>query len=568
MDENKLPRKTAIYIRVSTHWQVDKDSLQVQRRELTAYSEMILGIPDYEVFDDPGYSAKNTDRPAYQEMMNRLRTGEFSHLLVWKIDRISRNLLDFSNMYAELKELGVTFVSKNEQFDTSSAIGEAMLKIILVFAELERKMTAERVSSVMLSRANNGQWNGGRVPYGYIWNKETQKFSFDPVESAVYKRIVAMYEDNKPLLYITKKLNGEGLRTKSGNEWTPTAINKILRNPFYEGKYYYNTHAEGDRKKPKDKSEWIIIEDHHPALISEERFDAIQFRLRQNRRGGYKPGETRPKSNVHVFAGLFRCGVCGANMSATLDRRRADGWRPSIYGCATRRKSATMCTNKYISDVTAGPLIFGLLSNILKARKNGINDLSDSDLQKKILSGSQFYGMRIMDDDIQILRQMISAPSAGIQFKPAKAFSERKKDDGYDEQSVLMERKVKDENAVNRLKALYLYGKDEIPEKDFIIERKKILDDLEKVNKRLSEIEKQDHPLDEKGFIDKASYFLTVDYLLNEKKFDYEKYIRSVNPEIPYEFIHSVIDHVVIKDGGISSVTFKNEISIRFIGAE
>ena len=91
------------------------------------------------IFEDAGYSAKNTDRPDYQQMMARMRTGEFSHLLVWKIDRISRNLLDFSVMYAELKELGVVFVSKNEQFDTSSAMGEAMLKIILIFAELERK---------------------------------------------------------------------------------------------------------------------------------------------------------------------------------------------------------------------------------------------------------------------------------------------------------------------------------------------------------------------------------------------------------------------------------------------
>ena len=98
--------KVAIYIRVSTHYQIDKDSLQVQRRELIAYAQMVLGIQDYVIFEDPGYSAKNTDRPDYQKMMDRLRTGEFSHLLVWKIDRISRNLLDFANMYQELKNLG------------------------------------------------------------------------------------------------------------------------------------------------------------------------------------------------------------------------------------------------------------------------------------------------------------------------------------------------------------------------------------------------------------------------------------------------------------------------------
>ena len=113
--------KVAIYTRVSTQYQVDRASLPVQREELTAYSKYVLGIEDFVVFEDPGYSAKNTDRPDYQRMMARIRTGEFSHLLVWKIDRISRNLLDFASMYDELKRLGVVFVSKNEQFDTSSA---------------------------------------------------------------------------------------------------------------------------------------------------------------------------------------------------------------------------------------------------------------------------------------------------------------------------------------------------------------------------------------------------------------------------------------------------------------
>ena len=124
------PRKVAIYIRVSTTHQIDKDSLPMQRKDLIAYCELILGIEDYEIFEDAGYSGKNTDRPAFQEMMQKIRAGSFSHLLVWKIDRISRNLLDFAEMYEELQSLRVTFVSKNEQFDTSNAMGEAMLKII------------------------------------------------------------------------------------------------------------------------------------------------------------------------------------------------------------------------------------------------------------------------------------------------------------------------------------------------------------------------------------------------------------------------------------------------------
>ncbi|WP_322020235.1 recombinase family protein [Clostridium butyricum] len=133
-----MNKKSAIYVRVSTSHQIDKDSLPLQRKDLINYSKLILGIGNYVVFEDAGYSGKNTDRPAFKDMFNRIKEGEFSHLLVWKIDRISRNLLDFCSMYDELKKYNCTFISKNEQFDTSSAMGEAMLKIILVFAELEK----------------------------------------------------------------------------------------------------------------------------------------------------------------------------------------------------------------------------------------------------------------------------------------------------------------------------------------------------------------------------------------------------------------------------------------------
>ena len=109
-----MPRaqKAAIYCRVSTLHQVDRDSLPMQRQDMINYAKYVLGIEEYEVFEDAGYSGKNTDRPAFQAMMERIESGEFSHVLVWKIDRISRNLLDFATMYARCKKLGVTFVQQ------------------------------------------------------------------------------------------------------------------------------------------------------------------------------------------------------------------------------------------------------------------------------------------------------------------------------------------------------------------------------------------------------------------------------------------------------------------------
>ena len=222
------PRKVAIYIRVSTTHQIDKDSLPMQRKDLIAYCELILGIEDYEIFEDAGYSGKNTDRPAFQEMMQKIRSGSFSHLLVWKIDRISRNLLDFAEMYEELQSLRVTFVSKNEQFDTSNAMGEAMLKIILVFAELERNMTSERVTATMISRANQGLWNGGRVPYGYSYDAETSVFSIIQDEADVCQLMKTDYFEHKSIIHTAKLLNDRKVPTRSGALWSPTAVWKIL----------------------------------------------------------------------------------------------------------------------------------------------------------------------------------------------------------------------------------------------------------------------------------------------------------------------------------------------------
>lgn len=174
-------------------------------------------------------------------MMLAMRQGEFTHLIVWKVDRISRNLLDFASMYEELKQRKVTFISLNEQFDTSTAIGEAMLKIILIFAELERKITAERVMGIMIDRAENGLWNGGHVPYGYRLYDEINFPEPDlDGEAEVVKLIFDKYEEYHSSLQVARYLYNHGISGKNGGEWTSKMIHDIIRNPFYIGTYCYN----------------------------------------------------------------------------------------------------------------------------------------------------------------------------------------------------------------------------------------------------------------------------------------------------------------------------------------
>ncbi len=558
-------QKVAIYIRVSTHWQIDKDSLQVQKRELSAYAEMVLGISDYVVFEDPGYSAKNTDRPDYQRMMDRLRTGEFSHLLVWKIDRISRNLLDFAQMYNELKKLGITFVSKNEQFDTSSAIGEAMLKIILVFAELERNMTSERVTAVMLSRASNGQWNGGRVPYGYAYDKSTKTFTPHEEERKIVKTIYNKYEQCQSVLHVARYLNDSGFKTRNGNSWSATCVHKILTNIFYVGSYLYNVHKDGRGQEKRADTEWITIENHHEPIITQEQFDRIQFLLKRNKRGGNEKGEVHVRKNLHVFAGILRCGDCGANMSSTLDRKRADGWRPSIYACSRRRNDTSNCSNKYISDITLGPFVFNYIANIIKAQKTHSKTTAVETLQRKLLRGTMFGEVEsISSEGLAQLGNLFLSGSNGLEYRPASVYEAGRAT--TDERQILEERKRKYETALNRLQSLYLYGDEETPQKDYLIERQKILNSLKETDHRLAEIKEQsgESAIPDDEFLEKAGYFIMISKLLEDRYVDYEKYIRKIDPSIPRSFIMNIIKDIVVSDGRVLSITFKNGMQHNF----
>lgn len=569
-----LPKKTipqikqkraAIYVRVSTQYQVDRASLPVQRSELVNYAKYALDIPDFVIFEDAGYSAKNTDRPDYQQMMARIRTGEFSHLLVWKIDRISRNLLDFAAMYSELKQLGVVFVSKNEQFDTSSAMGEAMLKIILVFAELERNMTAERVSAVFLSRANDGIWNGGKVPFGYAYDKQTKTFSILEDEAKTVRLIYALYESSKSLVTVSKALNERGIKTRNGSEWSPTTVHTMLSNPFYSGTYRYNYRNESNphHHVPKKKEDWILVKNHHPAIVSPEHQAAVELILASK---SYGKNQTYQRKNIHAFAGLLTCGYCGSTMAATIDRARADGWRPSVYICSRRRMSND-CQNKYVSDVTLGPFVLNFFANLIKASNSFGKSTSIETLEKKLLRGD---ALSIVDHiERPGLEELYNHLRSGFDEKPFDSLAVNAAEASSDvqERDLLLADKRRLERALKRLNAIYLYGDEEIPGKDFILDRKSITDSLQQIDDRLKELDAAavfDVSLSDDEFMEKASQFILTQQLLDKRSVNYEKFIRKIDPRIVKDFLNETVSNFCIKDGLTTSILLKNGIELRF----
>lgn len=557
--------RVAIYIRVSTTHQIDKDSLPMQRQDLIAYAKLMLNTDDYVIFEDAGYSGKNTDRPKFQEMMSQIRQGAFSHLLVWKIDRISRNLLDFATMYKELKDLGVVFVSKNEQFDTSTAMGEAMLKIILVFAELERNMTSERVTATMISRASNGQWNGGRVPYGYNYDYETKDFSTNPIEAEIVHLIHDKYEEMRSLVRESRYLNEKGLRTRAGNLWNPVSLHIILHNIFYCGDYRYNVLKEGDRQKVKDESEWITVEDHHDSIISREQKERVIAMLDANKRLDRKRNTYQSEKYVHVFAGLLYCGNCGKPMGATPAAAKKD-WQYSKYTCPTRRKLASACNGKFTSDPIVGEFVFNYVLNMLNVQKNFAGIHSPEGLQAALLIGNTFsYIDHIDEDGLNDLFNMLSSGKIkGTVFgKSAKL----KKKKVVSELSKLRNEKQKIERALDRLTKLYLYAEDAMPESEFIIQKSKLTEALDEVNEQIgfSNTDEWNQSVSDEEFVRRASEFIIAQKLTDRNYVSYKRLATSVDTAVIKTFVQSIIDSIIMDAGQVKQIIFKNGLSHTFI---
>lgn len=561
--QKEKPQRAAIYLRVSTSYQADRDSLPMQRKDLVGYCEYALNISDYTVFEDAGYSGKNTDRPAFQKMMMQIRNGMYSHLLVWKIDRISRNLLDFAQMYEELKTLGVTFISRNEQFDTSTAMGEAMLKMVLIFAELERKTTAERVTATMISRANDGTWNGGRVPFGYDYNKETQTFSINGDESYIVLQMYDLYEKTDSLVRTARELNKLGYVSRQHNPFSPVSIWIILRNPWYVGTYRYNYYKIPGRRAVKEESEWVVIENHHSPLVSKERFDHVQKMLDSNARYRNTPGRSSKQKNVNIFSGLIWCSCCGAAFTASPGKLHASGYRPTKYGCPNVRKTKT-CNAKYTSDPVIGEFLLNFILNVINAQKGFEKINSPADLESRLLRGDAFRDVAKIDSaSVAALYEMLSS------FSPADSVLLKKptvKKDLDPELRKLRADKRKTERALARLDHIYLYSNKQMSDKEYLVKKNDLMTDLKELDKSIGLLTSESwaQSLSDDDFLEQASSFIISQRLQEREYIYFQGLAESTDPAVLRAFFVSIIDSVRMRNGVVEILTFKNGISHTF----
>lgn len=562
MNENKT---VAIYTRVSTGYQVDKDSLPFQEKELKAYCKHILHAEKTELFEDAGKSGKNTDRPAFLRMMKKIRAGEISHVVVYKIDRISRNLVDFSLMYDEFKKYRVTFISLNEQFDTSSAIGEAVLKIILVFAELERKLTSERVTDVMIGRAVSGKWNGARMPYGWKWNPEKEFPEHDPVEAPNARKLYEIYEKTRSTAKVRDYCYDNGIQTKRGGKWNTTTICNYLRNPMNKGDYRYN-YRNSARGQKKPEGEVVYLPGVFPPLVDPDLWDRVNAILDDNSIKSTTSDNPHIKKHVHVFAGgILRCADCGAGFQVSrLDKVRLNGFQPSLYVCTSRR-TYRACDAPGASDVTIGPFIFNYIANIVRATKSRAKISGPDDLERILLSGPEFKDIKYINrDDLDIIVQAIrGSAKGGATFVPSPPGSEK----DAPEIEGLRAEADKLSRALDRLKKAFLFDDSGIPESEYLSTRSDLQERLTAVNNKIADALTGDSYSEaaELSFVNSASSFLLSYRLQSGDHIDYSDFASTVDKQVLKDFVSLVIDRIILKDSKIQEIVFKNGLRNRFI---
>ncbi|WP_035299851.1 recombinase family protein [Brevibacillus thermoruber] len=324
--------RTAVYVRVSTEEQAKEGfSVAAQRERLLAYIRS-QGWTLADIYADEGESAKDTRRPALQRMLADVRQGRVDVVLVYRLDRLTRSVLDLYRLLSQFERHGVRFKSCTEVYDTTTAIGRLFITLVAALAQWERENLAERVKLGMEQMVRERKRPGGPPPYGYEWRDG--RLAVHPTEGDAVRGMFRHFLAGWSPRQIAEWANHEGFRGKHGARWSAGAVTRLLKNPVYYGALRWN-YAEGGQRLNRPE-EWVIVERAHPAIVDASTFAAAQRRLSERR--SHHP---RVLSSPFIFSGLLYCTRCGSPMRGkTAHTNKPNGKRYThhYYLCKNRQK--------------------------------------------------------------------------------------------------------------------------------------------------------------------------------------------------------------------------------------
>ena len=422
----------AIYTRQS----VDRpDSISVESQAEICRRE--VAGSEYKIYTDKGYSGKNTDRPAVQDMINDIKAGRIKRVIVYRLDRISRSVIDFANLIDVFQKYKVDFVSAMEKFDTGTPIGKAMLMIVMIFAQLERETIQQRVIDAYRSRSKRGLYMGGRVPYGFkltdtiLDGVRTKMYQIKEDEAEIVQFIFSMY--SKPQISlgeVAKYLNENGVLKPDGKPFTGSRIRDIVVNPAYvradyqvydffkkqganvinppedfigtNGTYYYS--GENTKRKSISLEGQTLVLAPHEGIVDSNLWISCRKKCLANAQIA-KP----IKAKATWLAGKIKCGYCGYALNA------------KTYHCKTKADNRYyLCAHKY----QTGNCQFGSLDAdavdtlILEEMKKKIASLGPLRMRKDSGYNTQVTGLRAqidkLEQEIESLMGKISSANSTV----------------------------------------------------------------------------------------------------------------------------------------------------------
>ena len=324
--------RCAVYTRKSTEEGLDQDfnSLDAQRESAEAYirSQAHEGWRLVSSrYDDGGFSGGNLDRPALAALVEDIKAGKVDCVVVYKVDRLSRSLTDFSKLVDVFEAHGVSFVSVTQQFNTTHSMGRLTLNILLSFAQFEREIIGERIRDKLAAHKRKGKWTGGRPVLGYDVDRSVRspKLVLNRGEAEQVREIFAIYLRTGSLIectrqavergFATKRIVTRAGRTSGGDPFCRSTLYTLLVNRIYRGEISH-------------KGEWFPGE--HAAIVDGETFDAVQDLLQQNGRLG--GNDFRNRYNA-LLKQVLRCKHCDSVMTHVFQGKDARKYR--YYTCAS-----------------------------------------------------------------------------------------------------------------------------------------------------------------------------------------------------------------------------------------
>ncbi|MDY0059822.1 MAG: recombinase family protein [Myxococcota bacterium] len=385
--------RCAIYTRKSTseNLSMDFNTLDAQREaaELYIRGQGWIVLPDR--YDDGGYTGANMERPALQRLLEDIDAGKLDCIVVYKVDRLSRSLLDFAKMIEVFDAKGIHFVSTTQQFNTAQSLGRLVLNLLLSFAQFEREMISERTRDKMSAARRRGKWTGGPPILGYTVDREHRRLELVPEEAEQVRLIFQLYLRLRSIDAVAEKLRSLGWCKKTyakkngqpsgGKPWDPNTVHRMLRNPTYVGKVIF-------------KGETYAGE--HEAIVDEAIFQQVQDMLSSKSCGR---GPRRQRNPDYLLSGLLFCR-CGAPMTTTSARGR-HGVEYRYYVCKTQMFGGPkVCDHPRLSAAEIEPLVVQRIRTVC----------ADPALRREITArlddGKDTVGRQLAAQRAEIQRQM------------------------------------------------------------------------------------------------------------------------------------------------------------------